>query len=57
MLNLADLANNIKKKNEFPYKDWLPHPLALIFKFVKKINYLNVVSNKIIKKKIHIFKN
>ena len=30
-------SKQYKKKNEFPYKDWLPHPLALIFKFVKKI--------------------
>tara|TARA_Y100000591_G_scaffold301332_1_gene295490 strand:- start:390 stop:1295 length:906 start_codon:yes stop_codon:yes gene_type:complete len=44
-----------KKKNEFPYNDWLPHPLALIFKFVKKIKYLSIVSNQIIKKKDSYF--
>ena len=48
-------SKQYKKKNEFPYKDWLPHPLALIFKFVKKINYLSIVSNKIIKKKDSYF--
>jgi len=48
-------SKQYKKKNEFPYQDWLPHPLALIFKFVKKIKYLSIVSNQIIKKKDSYF--
>ena len=48
-------SQQYKKKNELPYKDWLSHPLALIFKFVKKINYLSIISNKIIKKKDSYF--
>ena len=46
---------NYKDKNQLPYKDWLPHTFALIFKFIKKINFLDIISNKIIKKKNSIF--
>ena len=50
-------SKKYKKKNEFPHNDWLPHPLALIFKFVKKIKYLSIVSNRIIKKKDSYFQD
>ena len=43
-------SRQYKKKNDLPFNDWLPHPLALIFKFIKEIKYLCIVSNKIIKK-------
>jgi len=43
-------SKRYKKKNDLPYNDWLPHPLALIFKFVREISYLSIISNKITKK-------
>ncbi len=41
--------------NLLPFKDWLPHPLALIFKFVRNIKTVKIDTNRIKKRKKSYF--
>ena len=53
--NFGKYSLAYKDKSLLPYKDWLPHPLALIFQFVKKINSIDIIAHRIIKKKDSFF--
>ncbi len=44
-----------KNRNELPFKDWLPHPFALILKLVHNIQSLKIEINKIKKRKKSYF--
>lgn len=44
-----------KNQNELPFKDWLPHPFALILKFAHNINSIQIDTNKIEKRKKSYF--
>tara|TARA_A100001015_G_scaffold7300_1_gene9030 strand:- start:835 stop:1731 length:897 start_codon:yes stop_codon:yes gene_type:complete len=44
-----------KNRNELPFKDWLPHPFALILKLVHNIQSLKIEINKVKKRKKSYF--
>jgi predicted dehydrogenase len=48
-------SKSYQDKSFLPHKDWLPHPLALIFQFVKEIHSIDIKINKIYKKKKAFF--
>lgn len=50
-------SKNYRDKNFLPYKDWLPHPLALILTIVKKASLKRVILNNINKKKNSFFQD
>ena len=53
--NFGKYSKSYKDKSFLPYKDWLPHPLALIFQFIKEIHSIDIKINKIYKKKEAFF--
>ena len=48
---------NYKDKKYLPLYDWLPHPLAVILKIIKKIEKIKTLENEIYIKKKSIFQN
>ena len=46
-----------KNKSFSPFKDWYPHIFASIFKFVKNIKFVKIISHKIEKKNGSFFEN
>ncbi len=44
--NFGKFSLKYKNKSSSPFKDWCPHIFALIFKFVKNIYFIKIISNK-----------
>jgi len=55
--NFGKFSLKYKNKLVIPFKDWCPHIFALILKFVKKIYFIDIISNKIIKKNKSFFQD